>query len=49
MKLQKGEIPHPHIVLILMAKIMPKIADLIDNVICMETVFFWNFCKKLKI
>lgn len=49
MKLQKGEIPHPHIVLILMAKIMPKIADLIDNVICMETVFFGNFCKKLKI
>lgn len=46
MKLQKGEIPHPHIVLILMAKIMPKIADLIDNVICMETVFFWELLQK---
>lgn len=45
MKLQNGEILHPHIVLILIPKIMPKIADLIDNVICMETDFFGTFAK----
>lgn len=45
MKLQNGEIPHPHIVLILMPKIMPKIADLIGNDICMKTDFFGTFAK----